>query len=99
MTDRKIVQAVAPFATSVAGVPHMVAKNDLYYEDDAVVRANRVSFQDAQIRSSTGASTREPVSSGSVETASAEPGGRRRLSKPPKTDSPEPGHVTEPSEV
>lgn len=84
--DRKIVQALQPFSISVAGVPHMIGTGDMYYEDDPVVKAARTCFGDVSVRSSIGSRHRVPMSSGSVETASAEPGGRRRMSRPHKVE-------------
>lgn len=90
MAEHQVVQALTPFAANVRGVTFMVAKGELFYDDDPVVKANSKSFGSLHVRSSSGATARP--SSGSVETASSEPGVRRRLSKTPKTD-PEPSEV------
>jgi hypothetical protein len=99
MTDRKIVQALSPFSTEVNGVPFMVHTGALFQDDDPVVRRNPGAFGDVEVQSSQRPRARLPMSSGSVETASAEPGGRRRLSRKPIDTEVRETEVSTPSEV
>jgi hypothetical protein len=99
MTDHKIVQAIESFATTYNGVPVMVLRGQLWNSADPVVRGNPAAFGDAEVRSSDHLTSRQPISSGSVETASAEPGGKRRLSRKPLDTEVREAEVSTPSEV
>lgn len=93
MSDRRVVQAKNSFAIRANGAPFVVGGGDLYYNDDPIVVAFPQNFGELKVKSS---EPLRPASPGSVETASAEPGGRRRLSKPAKVDL---DRTSEPSEV
>ena len=103
MTERKIMQAVEPFATTTSEkIPLMVARGDLFFDDDEVVRRNPQGFANVEVRRSVGSKNRareavSSTSSGALETASAEPGGKRRIGRPPLTTRET--KITEPSEV
>lgn len=99
MTDNKIVQAIESFATTMNGIPVMVLTGQLWSSSDPVVRGNPRAFGDAKVQSSDNLSTRQPISSGSVETASAEPGGKRRLSRKSLDTEVRETEVSTPSEV
>lgn len=81
---RRLVQAIEPFSMNIGVVPVMVARGDLYFDDDEVVRRNPHGFDDVEVKSS--ATGRARTSVGSVETAAAEPGVKRRMGRPPKTE-------------
>lgn len=85
MTDRKIVQCVSPFATSVGGAHTVVSAGDLYFADDDVVQGREALFADVKVKSSSNLrGHRTAVSSSALETADAAPGKRRRMSKAPE---------------
>lgn len=99
MADRKLMQALEPFATTTSQrVPLMVARGDLFFDDDEVVKRNPQGFANVEVRSSNSTTrTREAVSSSNqVETATAEPGEKRRLGRPPRDSR---TRTDEPSEV
>lgn len=81
MADRKIVQCVSSFHAALEGAPLVVRTGDLYFADDVVVKGRENHFADVLVKS-TGVRkpSRTPV--GSVEEATATPGGRRRMTRP-----------------
>lgn len=81
MAERKVVEAAQPFsATLPDGTPLAVAQGDRFYSDDPAVLGREHLFGELQVRSSQ-PSRRSAVAD--TETASAAPGTRRPLSKPP----------------
>lgn len=86
--DRKIVRADQPFAVQLPnGTPLMIQAGDLFYSDDPVVKDRERLFGDVSIRTSAGPRERSSVTGSAVETASAEPGGRRRMTRPKGPDT------------
>ena len=83
MADR-IVQAKEAFSgTQANGVPWNVGAGDLYWSNDPIVKGREHLFGDVTVLSSTGATHRETatVTGSAVETATAEPGQRRRMGR------------------
>lgn len=73
------------------GTPHVVASGDIYWATDPVVKGHEHFFSDVYVKSSTDAgrsNTLTSVSGNKVETATAVPGSRRKLSKAPEAPAP-----------
>lgn len=94
MSERKIVQCRSSFVTTVNGRSVMVTGGDLYYSDDPIVKGRDGLFSDLNVKSSRSAAK----SAAAVETASAGPGSRRVLSKPPAKSEAKPAAKSEPEE-
>lgn len=78
--DRRIVRAEQPFALQLPnGTPLMVQAGDLFYSDDPALAGREKLFGDVSIRTSTGPRERTSVTGSAVETATADPGARRRM--------------------
>lgn len=88
MADRRLVQCRSAFAVTMAdGGRVVVSSGDIYWADDDMVKGREANFTDVDVKStSTGArtSSKASVTGSSVETASAGPGSRRRLSRAPE---------------
>jgi hypothetical protein len=92
MGERKLVRALASFATVINGAPVMVAPGDLFYSDDPIVKGRDSLFGEPLVRISDGSPRQHSSVTGSaVETMTAEPGARRRLGRPAKPRIDEPG--------
>lgn len=85
MAERHMVQAKQAFSIDLHGSPFMVAFADRFWSDDPVVRRHPNLFGEVTVRSSRPA----PKTAPAVETASAEPGSSRRITRPRKADEPE----------
>ncbi len=88
MSERRIVEAREPFSLTVKGTPLTVSKGDRYYADDPVVASMDPASQhrlwgELNIKSTMPPSPPEPqsLSVASVETATAGPGERRRVTR------------------
>lgn len=88
MADRRLVQCRSAFAVTMAdGGRVVVSSGDIYWADDDMVKGREGCFTDVDVKSTnTGArvSSKASATGSSVETASAGPGSRRRLSKAPE---------------
>lgn len=83
--DRKIVRAEQPFSIQLPnGTPLMVQAGDLFWSDDVVVKDRGNLFGDVSIRTSAGPRERSSATGSAVETASAEPEARRKITRPVK---------------
>jgi len=83
--DRKIVRANEPFSVQLAdGRPLDISAGDLFWSDDPMVKTRGRLFGDVSIRTSTGGRESSSASGpgAAVETATADPGVRRRMTRP-----------------
>lgn len=79
MAERTIVEAKEPFSVTLRdSTPFNVSRGDRFYSDDPVVKGREHMFGDLQVRSS------QPNPAN--ETASAAPGERRNVKRPPSRD-------------
>lgn len=89
MTDR-IVEARQAFAVDVRGVPFSVAAGDRFWASDPILKGREAMFRELTVRSS---QPTPPPAAAAVETASADPGAARRITRPrkdqPERDQPE----------
>lgn len=79
-----IVQAKESFSADVEGAPVMIRAGDLYYFTDPIVRGREHLFGDVTVLSTDGLVRRHKstvTGTAATETASAEPGTRRRMSR------------------
>lgn len=101
-----IVQALESFTTDVDGIPIMVTQGSLYYASDPITKGRESLFGDLTVLSTTGLRHRHLTSATGnavqtdVETATQEPGQRRRLTPrrqdaAPKVDAPAPAVSSE----
>lgn len=85
MAERRVVQAKDAFAVTLKGVPVVVSPGDRYYSDDPIVKGREALFEELDVQSSLSdrraASLASPLGS-AVETATADPGLRRRRTRP-----------------
>lgn len=81
MSDR-VVEARQAFSVDVKGVPFAVAAGDRFWATDPIVKGREAMFRELTVRSS----QPTPPTAPAVETASAEPGSTRRITRPRKGD-------------
>lgn len=78
MADRTIVEAAEPFSVTLKdGTPFSVARGDLFYSDDPVVKGRELLFGEVNVRSS-----RPYRATSAAETATAGPGEKRTVTTP-----------------
>lgn len=87
MAERKIVQCRTSFIAVHGGRQVTIMSGDLYYADDPIVKGREQHFGELAVKSSTPA----PAPSRAAETATAAPGARRTVTKPPAKQSKEGG--------
>jgi hypothetical protein len=80
MADRKLVKAKESFGPAGYGV---ISPGDLYWSDDPLVKAHPHLFEDPKVKSSV--PQRPATTVGAVETTTAAPGEKRRLTRPAKS--------------
>ena len=89
---RPIVEAREPFSVNLPdGTPVTVGRGDRFYADDPVVAGREHLFGELTVRTSRPAG---PGTAAAAETASAAPGERRTVTRPPagkRAESPPPG--------
>ncbi len=97
---RAVLEAREPFSIDMNGAPFQVRAGDRFYADDPVVEAAPALFTELTVRTSRGQRPQPTSPTGSaVETTTAEPGGRRRLSRPAGKPPAEPVQPPQPGEV
>lgn len=87
MPDHGLVQCKHPFSMVLAsGARIVISSGDIYWATDHVVKGHEDFFTDVNVKSSASgarSNTLTLTTGNSVETASAAPGSRRKLSKVP----------------
>lgn len=85
MAERKILRASQPFSVQLAdGAPLHVGQGDLYWSDDPAVKGRESLFGEVEVRSSVRSTS--SVTGSAEEVATAEPGGRRKVTRPRETN-------------
>lgn len=81
MAERRVVEAKEPFSVTLSGgTPFVVNRGDRFFSDDQVVKGRERLFTELVVRESR--PTTRPTTA-DMETASAGPGSRRTVSRPP----------------
>lgn len=81
MADRRVVEAREPFDVATpTGAGLIIREGDRYWSDDPIVKGREHMFRELTVKSSRPAAG---TSVGAVETATAAPGERRSVSRPP----------------
>ncbi len=94
MAERRIVEAREPFSVTINGTPLTVSMGDRYYADDPVVASMDPAAQhrlwgELKVKSTVPPPPPEPTvpAVASVETATAGPGERRRVTRGSRSET------------
>lgn len=77
MPERRVVQASTAFTVTLRGAPFTVGHGDRFWSDDPLVLSHPGEFRELTVRSS----QPERAPTADVETASADPGTARRITR------------------